>query len=223
MVALSLLPKPIVTIALWSCIALSDDSIRLAECHFIWTENNSKTPRFVSQSKTYLDYISSNRSIQCAGDSDRLVGGPPLVSARIYTDLRRNFELTISPEPAISHTKIINLPKYMKKTPIYHLISSPNLSIVRDNWIYFALISLPPSPLEGFARKSEHPIISAISTSGLEYYQITSTGISIDSKERKRKFCGFVASLETCMIDQHYFPSHCLKFKPMLPNANNKQ
>jgi len=31
MVALSLLPKPIVTIALWSCIALSDDSIKLAE------------------------------------------------------------------------------------------------------------------------------------------------------------------------------------------------
>ena len=145
------------------------------------------------------------------------------MSARIYSDLRRNFELTISPDPAISHTKIINLPKYMKKTLIYHLISSPNLSIVRDNWIYFALISLLPSPLEGFARKSEHPIISAISTSGLEYYQITSTGISIDSKERKRKFCGFVAFLKTCMIDQHYFPSHCLQFKPMLPNANNKQ
>jgi len=185
MVALSLLLKPIVTIALWFCIALSDDSIKLAECHFIWTENNSKTPRFVSQSKTYLDFMSSNRSIQCAGDSDRLVGGPPLVSARIYTDLRRNFELTISPDPAISHTKInINLPKYMKKTPIYHLISSPNLSIVRDNWIYFALISLLPSPLEGFARKSEHPIISAISTSGLEYYQITSTKINFNIIEK---------------------------------------
>ena len=145
----------------------------------------SKTPRFVSQSKTYLDFMSSNRSIQCAGDYDRLVGGPPLVSARIYTDLRRNFELTISPDPAISHTKInINLPKYMKKTPIYHLISSPNLSIVRDNWIYFALISLLPSPLEGFARKSEHPIISAISTSGLEYYQITSTKINFNIIEK---------------------------------------
>ena len=223
MVALSLLPKTIVTIALWSCIALSDDSVKLAESHFIRTENNSKTPKFVSQSKTYLDFMSSNRSIQCAGDSDRLVGGPPLLSARIYTDLRRNFELTISPDPAISHTKIINLPKYMKKTPIYHLISSPNLSIVRDNWIYFALISLLPSPLEGFARKSEHPIISAISTSGLEYYQITSR-ISIDSIERKRKFCGFVAFLETCMIDQYYYIIfHQLKFKPMLPDANNKQ
>jgi len=175
---------------------------------FFLDRKQSKAPRFVSQSKIYLDFMSSNRSIQCAGDSDRLVGGPPLVSARIYKDLRRNFELTISPDPAISHTKIINLPKYMKKTPIYHLISSPNLSIVRDNWIYFALISLLPSPLEGFARKSEHPIISAISTSGLEYYQITSTGINIDSVERKRKFCGFVEFLETCMIDQHYFPSH---------------
>ena len=160
----------------------------------------------VSKQNLFGFHVKQSFLNQCAGDYGRLVGGPPLVSARIYTDLRRNFELTISPDPAISHTKInINLPKYMKKTPIYHLISSPNLSIVRDNWIYFALISLLPSPLEGFARKSEHPIISAISTSGLEYYQITSTGISIDSKERKRKFCGFVAFLETCMIDQHFF------------------
>ena len=223
MVALSLLPKTHChhrIVVLHCIVRWFNQTCRMS---LYLDRKQSKTPRFVSQSKTYLDFMSSNRSIQCAGDYDRLVGGPPLVSARIYTDLRRNFELTISPDPAISHTKIINLPKYMKKTPIYHLISSPNLSIVRDNWIYFALISLLPSPLEGFARKSEHPIISAISTSGLEYYQITSTGISIDSIERKRKFCGFVAFLETCMIDQHYFPSHCLKFKPMLPNANNKQ
>ena len=122
MVALSLLPKPIVTIALWSCIALSDDSIKLAECHFIWTENNSKTPRLVSQSKTYLDFLSSNRSIQCAGDYDRLVGGPPLVSARIYTDLRRNFELTISPDPAISHTKINMIYSLHVATLVYFLL-----------------------------------------------------------------------------------------------------
>ena len=83
MVALSLLPKPIVTIALWSCIALSDDSIKLAE----FTLSGQKTiqRRQATANDTHIHVSSDTRLLRNAKNA----GGSCGVVLVIWNDVGR--------------------------------------------------------------------------------------------------------------------------------------